>query len=65
MLEIGNGGMSDTEYESHFVMWALLKAPLILGCDLSKLSENQLNILKNDAVIAVNQDSKGVQIKRL
>lgn len=57
--------MTDTEYESHFVMWALLKAPLILGCDLGSLSENQLKIIKNNAVIAINQDSKGVQIKRL
>ena len=25
MLEVGNGGMSDVEYQSHFTMWSLLK----------------------------------------
>ena len=25
MLEIGNGGMSTTEYEIHFSLWALMK----------------------------------------
>lgn len=38
MLEVGNGGMTHREYEAHFSLWALLKAPLILGCDLSNLS---------------------------
>ena len=28
MLEVGNGGMSDTEYRSHFSLWAILAAPL-------------------------------------
>ena len=25
MLEIGNGGMSITEYETHFSLWAIMK----------------------------------------
>jgi alpha-galactosidase len=29
MLEVGNGGMSDIEYRSHFSLWAMLAAPLI------------------------------------
>lgn len=37
MLEVGNGGMTATEYMTHFAMWALLKGPLILGHDLSKM----------------------------
>ena len=28
MLEIGNGGMSTTEYETHFSLWALMKVRL-------------------------------------
>ncbi|KAJ0017628.1 hypothetical protein Pint_11025 [Pistacia integerrima] len=31
MLEVGNRGMSTEEYSSHFSIWALAKAPLILG----------------------------------
>jgi alpha-galactosidase len=38
MLEVGNGGMTTTEYKAHFALWALLKAPLIIGCDITKMS---------------------------
>ena len=59
MLEVGNGGMTTVEYQSHFALWALLKAPLIIGCDITNMSEDTKNILMNEEVIAVNQDSLG------
>jgi alpha-galactosidase len=34
---------------------------LLLGCDLEKLDDFTLNLLENDEVIAVNQDSLGRQ----
>ncbi|CAI0441905.1 unnamed protein product [Linum tenue] len=37
MLEVGNGGMTNEEYRSHFSIWALAKAPLILGCDIRSM----------------------------
>lgn len=37
MLEVGNGGMTDIEYRTHFSMWALIKSPLILGNDLTNM----------------------------
>jgi len=61
MLEVGNGGMTTTEYTSHFSLWALAKAPLLIGCDITKMSADTLNILTNAEVIAVNQDAKGQQ----
>lgn len=61
MLEIGNGGLSNEEERSHFALWALAKAPLIIGCDLSSISTQSLNILKNKQLIAVNQDPLGIQ----
>ena len=39
MLEVGNGGMTDTEYRSHFSLWAIMAAPLIAGNDLSNMDE--------------------------
>ena len=33
MLEVGNGGLTHEEEKTHFAMWALAKAPLIIGCD--------------------------------
>lgn len=54
MLEVGNGGMTDKEYQAHFALWALLKAPLLIGCDITNMSESTKNILMNKEVIAVN-----------
>lgn len=61
MLEVGNGGMTTTEYETHFSLWCLMKAPLLIGCDLTKVDSESLRILMNTEVIAVNQDKLGVQ----
>jgi len=65
MLEIGNGGMTNAEYVSHFSLWAISKAPLLIGCDVTKLSSETLAILTNSEVIAVNQDPLGVQAQRV
>ena len=61
MLEVGNGGMSTTEYETHFTLWSLIKAPLIIGCNLATANSNTLRILGNTGVIALNQDALGKQ----
>ena len=65
MLEVGNGGMTDAEYISHFSLWAISKAPLLIGCDVNTISEAALSILTNGEVIAVNQDPLGVQGKKV
>ncbi|MEE1943892.1 hypothetical protein VRU48_02155 [Pedobacter sp. KR3-3] len=62
MLEVGRG-LSYEEDQSHFSMWCILSSPLILGNDLTKLSEQTKNILTNAEVIAVNQDTTGLQAK--
>ncbi|MCE4554300.1 glycoside hydrolase family 27 protein [Roseateles cellulosilyticus] len=65
MLEIGNGGMTVTEYESHFSLWAMLAAPLIAGNDMSKMDADTVRILTNKDVIAVDQDPLGKQGRRV
>ncbi|VAI17069.1 unnamed protein product [Triticum turgidum subsp. durum] len=65
MLEVGNGGMTIEEYRSHFSIWALVKAPLILGCDISSMSAETKEIITNQNVIAVNQDKLGVQGRKV
>jgi len=57
MLEVGNGGMSEDEYRSHFTLWAFLSAPLIAGNDPRAMSKSTLDILTNKDVIAIDQDS--------
>ncbi|MGH9415786.1 MAG: glycoside hydrolase family 27 protein, partial [Terriglobales bacterium] len=61
MLEIGNGGMSDTEYQTHMSLWAMLAAPLLAGNDLTKMTSDIRAILTNREVIAVDQDTLGSQ----
>lgn len=48
MLEVGNGGMTHNEYEAHFALWCLLKAPLLIGCSLEDASSETLTILGNE-----------------
>lgn len=61
MLEVGNGGMTDTEYRSHFSMWSVMAAPLLIGSDLRSASAETFEILGNKEVIAVDQDPLGKQ----
>lgn len=61
MMEVGRGGMTDTEMRSHFALWAIMAAPLIAGNDLRSMSTATQTILKNANLIAINQDSLGLQ----
>ncbi|MGB3441008.1 MAG: NPCBM/NEW2 domain-containing protein [Actinophytocola sp.] len=61
MLEVGNGGMTATEYRSHFTLWAMMNAPLLIGADLRGASQETFDILTNRDVIALDQDGLGVQ----
>ncbi|GGO41166.1 NPCBM/NEW2 domain-containing protein [Streptomyces lasiicapitis] len=61
MLEVGNGGMTATEYRTHFSMWSIMAAPLLIGSDLRKVSPETFDILGNKEVIAVDQDPLGKQ----
>ena len=65
MLEVGNGGMTTTEYRTHFSLWASSKAPLLIGCDVTKMSQDTWDILTNKEVIAVNQDKLGEQGRKI
>jgi alpha-galactosidase len=61
MLEVGNGGMTTTEYQSEFSLWAAMDAPLIAGTDLRSISATDLQMYENAGVIAVDQDPLGKQ----
>jgi alpha-galactosidase len=65
MLEVGNGGMTDAEYRSHFSLWAMLAAPLIAGNDLRSMRPEIHDILTNKEVIAVDQDPLGREGERV
>lgn len=65
MLEVGNGGMTDSEYRAHFSLWAMFAAPLMAGNDLAAMSPATKAILTNKEVIAVDQDPLGVAASRV
>jgi len=65
MLEVGNGGMTNTEYRAHFSMWCILSAPLMAGNDIRSMDAETKAILTNKEVIAVNQDSLGLQGRKV
>ncbi len=60
MLQVGNG-MSLAEDQTHFAMWCMMSTPLMIGCDLTKISGDRIGLLANDELIAVNQDAACLQ----
>ena len=38
MLQIGNGAFTEDEEKSHFALWAIVKSPLLIGCDLTTVA---------------------------
>lgn len=60
MLECGNG-MTESEDRAHFSMWCMMASPLILGNDIRNMSEATRQIITNKELIAIDQDTLGVQ----
>ncbi len=60
MMEVGRG-MTLNEDRAHFSMWAMLAAPLMAGNDLRNMKKEVTEVLTNKDVLAVDQDSLGVQ----
>lgn len=64
MLFIGSGEFDSdhmTEARSHFALWAIMNAPLLIGYDLRKATPGQLALLGNAGIVALNQDPAGHQ----
>jgi alpha-galactosidase len=67
MLVVGQVGwgnlhpsrLSPDEQYTHISLWCLLSAPLLIGCDMTKLDAFTLNLLENDEVLALDQDPLG------
>ncbi|HEX5399308.1 MAG TPA: putative Ig domain-containing protein [Verrucomicrobiae bacterium] len=67
MLVVGQVGwgnlhpsrLTPDEQYTHISLWCLLSAPLLIGCDMTKLDDFTLNLLENDEVLALDQDALG------
>jgi hypothetical protein len=53
--------LTPDEQYTHITLWTLLSAPLLIGCDLTRLDNFTMNLLTNDEVIAIDQDPLGKQ----
>ena len=61
MMVVGMPGLSEAQNRVHMSLWAISGAPLIVGADLSRLSQATIEILTNPDAIAVDQDPLGLQ----
>ncbi len=57
--------LTPNEQYTHISMWCLLSAPLLIGCDMTRLDDFTIGLLTNDEVLAVDQDSLGKQASRI
>ena len=53
---VGLAGCSDVQYQTHYALWAFLGSPLMIGCDIRRMTPATKEILTNKDVIAINQD---------
>ena len=67
MLMIGMDGLDDTMCKTHMTMWCMMNSPLMLGMDLRNVEKDDeiYRIISKEEIIALNQDSLGVQAKRI
>lgn len=62
---VGLEGLNDTQYKTHFSLWAFMGSPLMLGCDVRNMTEETLKIISNKEVIRLNQDPDLRQVYKL
>jgi hypothetical protein len=59
MLEVGNGTLTPTQNQSHYDLWCIAAAPLLLGNNTPAMSEATFTILSNREIVEIDQDSLG------
>ena len=58
--EYAGSRLAPNEQYTHISLWALAAAPLMIGCDMTKLDDFTLSLLRNDEVIEIDQDPLGL-----
>jgi alpha-galactosidase len=64
MMEVGVGALTPAQERSHFSAWVVMKAPLVMGCDVRTVSAESAALLTNAEAISINQDDLGLQAYR-
>ena len=65
MLEVDNNNLSYEEQKSQMTMWSIMAAPIMISSDVRKMSNQVKELYMNKDMIAINQDSLGVQGHRI
>jgi hypothetical protein len=65
MMVIGMPGLTDAQNRVHMALWAMSGAPLIVGADLTTLSEATRATLTNREVLVIDQDALGLQAAKV
>lgn len=63
--DVQESRLTPDEQYTHISLWAMLSAPLLIGCDLAQMDAFTLGLLTNDEVLAVNQDPLGKQATKV
>ncbi len=59
--QVGASGLTVDEARTHMSLWAMVASPLIIGAEIPNMQKQNLEIYLNRDVIAINQDSLGIQ----
>lgn len=60
MLVVGMGRLTAAQQRTQMSMWAMMAAPLITGNDLTTMSQETRDLLRNATAVDIDQDSRVV-----
>ncbi len=63
--DLGGVGCTPTEYRTQMSLWCMMASPLAMTNDLSHLTKEDLDILLNKEIIAIDQDPLGKAARRV
>ena len=61
LLAVGNGAVTAAEEQTHFSLWLLMKAPLMISAHVRSLSNATRAMLQNPIAISIHQDPLAIQ----
>lgn len=65
MLEVDNRNLTYEEQKSQMTMWSIMAAPIMISSDVRNMSNQVKDLYLNKDMLAINQDSLGVQGHRI
>ena len=57
--------LNEVECRSHFTLWVLLRSPLVLGMDMTKIRDEDMSVVTNEEVLSIVRHGGETQGRRL